>query len=50
MGVLKGNTKEKAQNEKQEDCGDSGKDREGEGREMKLKSKDIKGRRDIFLL
>lgn len=43
-----GGTKEKARDEKQGDRGDSDKEGDEEGREMKLKSDDIKGRRDIF--
>lgn len=43
----KENTKEKARDEKRGDGGDSDKG-DGEGREMELKSDDIKGRRDIL--
>lgn len=45
----KENTKEKARDEKRGDGGDSDKG-DGEGREMELKSDDIKGRRDILWL
>lgn len=43
------NTKEKARDEKQGDRGDSDKGGDEEGREMKLKSDNIKGRGGIFL-